>query len=379
MSQKVHKNCRKDFTRKAYVRKRQAEEHDEPSSTTALRSSKTVFSFRTHWLFCGNQANVRTNEKYKREGQDVFQVRTLLLQDSIKTAASNRDDKWAEDVLHRIQSVVDLPAADAIYHQSCSVCFRTGRGVPQLYSSSEKKKKTGRPEDIERKDAFFKVIDFLENGDEEQVTITCLVDKMGEFLSGQEAYSVKKMKQKLQEYYGNKIFITEKVGVPNVVTFLPTAETIINNFYNENKRESIDDEKMRIIQTAAKLIKDDIMCSECFLTSDEYPVIEEINIETVLSSIPMSLRIFLNLVIVGVDKSKKVGSSGQALLQAARPRSLMMPLQIGLGLELHHQFASKFLIDTLSKLGFCKSYSEVRIFEKYATVTQAQFTEDAKV
>ena len=91
----------------------------------------------------------------------------------------------------------------------------------------------------------------------------------------------------------------------------------------------------------------------------------------------MSLRIFLNLVTVGVDKSEKVGSLGQALMQAARPRSLMMLLQIGLGMELHHQFASKFLIDTLSKLGFCKSYSEVRMFEKNATVTQAQFTEDA--
>ena len=75
----------------------------------------------------------------KREGQDVFKVRTLLLQDSIKTAALSRDGKWAE-VLHRIQSVVYLPAADAIYHQSCSVSFRTGRGIPQLYSSSEKKK-----------------------------------------------------------------------------------------------------------------------------------------------------------------------------------------------------------------------------------------------
>ena len=54
-----------------------------------------------------------------------------------------------------------------------------------------------------------------------------------------------------------------------------------------------------------------------------------------------------------------------------------MPMQIRLGVELHHQFVSKFLIDTLSKLRFCKSYSEVTMFEKNATVTQTQFTEDA--
>ena len=53
-----------------------------------------------------------------------------------------------------------------------------------------------------------------------------------------------------------------------------------------------------------------------------------------------------------------------------------MSLQTGLGAKLHHQFASKFLTDTLSKLGFCKSYSEIRMFEKNATVTQAQFTKD---
>ena len=148
VGQKVHKNCRKDFTKKVYVRKRQAEEHDEPFSTTPLRSSKTVVNFRTHCLFCGNRANVQTNKKYEREEQDVFRVRTLLLQDSV-TAASYREDKWEDEVSDRIRSVVDLPAAY------------------ELYSSSEKKKKTGRPEDIERKDAFFNVIDFLENGDEQ--------------------------------------------------------------------------------------------------------------------------------------------------------------------------------------------------------------------
>ena len=81
-----------------------------------------LFSIFEHCLFCGNQENVQTNEKYKHEGQDVFQVRFLLLQDSIKTAASNRGDKWAEEVLHRVQSVVDLPTGDAIYHQFILQC-----------------------------------------------------------------------------------------------------------------------------------------------------------------------------------------------------------------------------------------------------------------
>ena len=56
-----------------------------------------------------------------------------------------------------------------------------------------------------------------------------VLEPTAELLSRQEAYSVKYMKQKLQEYYGNKL-LTEKVCAPNVVPFLPTAETIIDNF-----------------------------------------------------------------------------------------------------------------------------------------------------
>ena len=45
----------------------------------------------------------------------------------------------------------------------------------------------------------------------------------------------------------------------------------------------------------------------------------------------------------------KMASVGQAIIQAARPRVLILPLEIGLAIQLHCHFASKFLIDTLIK------------------------------
>jgi hypothetical protein len=36
-----------------------------------------------------------------------------------------RDDEWALDVRGRLEFVQDLHAADALYHQQCSVNFRT--------------------------------------------------------------------------------------------------------------------------------------------------------------------------------------------------------------------------------------------------------------
>ena len=56
-------------------------------------------------------------------------------------------------------------------------------------------------------------------------------------------------------------------------------------------------------------------------------------------------------------------------MQAARPRVLLAPLQIGLGVQLHRHYASRFLIDTLHKHGFCCSYNEVHQFEQNAVLS----------
>ncbi len=47
------------------------------------------------------------------------------------------------------------------------------------------------------------------------------------------------------------------------------------------------------------------------------------------------------------DVSTKIASIGQVVMQATRPRVILTPLQLGLGVQLHHRFASRFLIDTL--------------------------------
>ena len=59
-----------------------------------------------------------------------------------------------------------------------------------------------------------------------------------------------------------------------------------------------------------------------------------------------------------------------------RPSALLAPLQIGLAVQMHHHFASRFLVDTLNKLGFCSSYSEVLRFEKCAAVSENQGAKD---
>jgi len=71
---------------------------------------------------------------------------------------------------------------------------------------------------------------------------------------------------------------------------------------------------------------------------------------------------------MGKEPQTKIASIRQAIMQAARPRVLLAPLQIGLGIQLHYQYASRFLIDTLYQHGFCCSYNEVHQFEQNAVL-----------
>ena len=56
-------------------------------------------------------------------------------------------------------------------------------------------------------------------------------------------------------------------------------------------------------------------------------------------------------------------------MQAARPRVLLAPLQVGLGVQIHHHFASRFLIDSMHHHGFCCSYEEVHKFGRNAALS----------
>ena len=63
-------------------------------------------------------------------GEDVFHVRMFEFQESIETVCKERNDKWANQVLGRLKFTIYLPAAEALYHQSYSVNFRTCKNIP---------------------------------------------------------------------------------------------------------------------------------------------------------------------------------------------------------------------------------------------------------
>ena len=84
----------------------------------------------------------------------------------------------------------------------------------------------------------------------------------------------------------------------------------------------------------------------------------------------MSLKIFLKGFFTSIDAQMKTASIEQANVQATRPRLVLSPLQLGLGMQPHHHFRSKFLVDTLHSHGFCCRYAEVTTFERIAEANE---------
>ena len=368
--QSVHLKCRRDLCRPP---KKSTSKVIEEESAIGRRSVNPRFSAKEHCFFCGQPAK---NNGRKR-GYDVIPVRTKDFQDSIAEICRQREDEWSEIVLGRLEYAQDLHAADAVYHQACSVNFRTGKKIPRQHCSDDstegsKRPRKGRPVDSAKAMAFLKVAQFLEQNDEEQITISDLVNKMEDYLegSGEQAYSAVYMKAKLQEHFGDKIVVTNLQKKANVVTFQRTVKSIINEFYLQPKRECDEAEKAkRIVETAAKLLKSDIKNLD--VSSDSYPSSDQMSsVEHNLEFIPEFLRLFLRILFVGKDVELQIASVGQAIVQAARPRVVLAPLQLGLGVQMHHHFASKFLIDSLHAHGFCSSYSTVQKYERSAAATQ---------
>ena len=82
---------------------------------------------------------------------------------------------------------------------------------------------------------------------------------MGEFCKDDDSsFTNKHIKRRTEEYFGDEILITSINGKSNVVTLRSTADNILQKFYETPKVTDTEAEKLRIIETAASLIKNDI-------------------------------------------------------------------------------------------------------------------------
>lgn len=271
----VHQKCRKDLCRpmkKNATSRKKATVVKKNAPVISRRSVTTAFDYKENCVFCGLTA------KYdgKRRGFDVITIKTQEFQNSIAQVCKARNDEWSITVLGRIEYALDLCGADAMYHQACSVNFRTGKQIPHKYVANSTPNKTkrlrkGGPEDAAKNTGLLKVAHFVEENDE-KITVNDLTKKMEEFLqnSEEQAYSgVYMKKKKLRDHFDDRIVMTTTKKQANIVTLQGRASSIINEFYSQPKKEDCEAERTKIIKAAANLIKSDLKKIDA--TSENYP------------------------------------------------------------------------------------------------------------
>jgi hypothetical protein len=127
-----------------------------------------------------------------------------------------------------------------------------------------------------------------------------------------------------------------------LISLKETASSILHTFYKTQRSESEEEQKHIIIETAAKLIQREIF--DVKVSKEYYPSFAEVSSadkKTLILS-QTDCGCCFNI-FPGKDIAMKTAAIGQALMQAYRPRVLMSPLQVGLGV--HHYFALRYFLD----------------------------------
>ena len=234
-----HKECRRMYTKEySMIIKKNVNKSDKVSHGLRSGSATTL-----NCLFCCKtiQERLFKAEPQRSEKQLACKVRSDSFQQEVKAKCLERKDTWANEVLARIEYSRDLMASNSVYHQSCSTKFRLGRDSDEdCYEPPAKKRNTvsGRNFDIKREDAFLQAVNYLKENDEEQLTIQDLVLKMG--LLCVNPFSLKHMKRRLLDYFGEKVIITEMKGKPNIITLRSTASNILQKFYSLPKPKTLN-------------------------------------------------------------------------------------------------------------------------------------------
>lgn len=350
----VHKHCRKSYTHPTELSKLHKA---APSTSKLLRSDDAtkLFDFKRQCFLCNESMDIEHVKKYKTN--KTFRiVSTIEIRQTIIQRCHERRDKWSDEVFTRINSEIDLIAAEARYHSLCHTRFmsKVSDNIP------------GRPTNSIQEEAFEKLCIRIENDTENcQFSMNELTEIMTSFLPENiQCWSEKNLKIRLKKKNHENIVITSISGKPSVLSFKGKCDELLNK---EWASKTVED-RNKIVIAAARIIKEDIRGMICNLT--EYPSVEEIK-SAGTDDFPGSLQTFFSELVLKDKKNdtclnKKVAAMENFITSLVRVRSYISPVMFSLGVLLHRKYASRAIIDILSSIGVCCSYQECLHFESCA-------------
>lgn len=207
----MHTLCRIYLNNKIRA-KRRAEAQCELDSKRVMtenvssltRSNEEKFDFKKQCFYCANTCQPDHKHPERKNFEYVRTKDCGIFKTTLQICA-HRNDKFSKSIETRLLSVNDLVAAEARYHKSCR-------------SSFENKPSTnltpGRPKSEGKINAFISMCEKFEN-EMEMYTVTEFQESMKKL--NDEVYSVKMIKEKLKEKYGETVRFVQREGKRDII------------------------------------------------------------------------------------------------------------------------------------------------------------------
>ena len=109
----------------------------------------------------------------------------------------------------------------------------------------------------------------------------------------EDPYTTVQTKAKFVKLYGEEITFYNNAKQVTVMVFRQKAEELLDQFYRQPRKDSIEEEKLKVIQLAAQLTLHDISNSKCKVDDDVYLAVSTVDIDLLLNDLPCTLKFFL--------------------------------------------------------------------------------------
>ena len=403
---KYHRNCRSSYCSPEHVH-RASEKHSSHASSsssanapedipcTLTRSQMSAeFDWKIHCFICGEPCFASHRNRDAKRNWSMVETsidnKAENLYKKVLAAAEQKTDLRMIARLHGIGNG-DLVAVEARYHQrkNCLTHYISWRNISA--SRKEEKRENAHNRLITKiKEEYCKpIID-----SKEVFLLTSIKSRFMELAQDDpefdilQMYTAQKLKKKLMQQWPELCFIPQP-GLSDIVCSasvsvgeaLVKANHLAKVLQDVSKDENTEVELNEpsdnsVVHAAVGILRRRI--SQVKKPDGEYYSSQEMSLQAAQDFVdPLLLKALMWLTddqayLSASDVSDNYLSDAKYLSVAcdivSLATSVMSPKHLGLGIHLHHQFGSRKLIDDISNLGHCISYTELRHFLTSAAV-----------
>ena len=340
-----HKSGYSSYTstsRHAY--KRKSDSCPDKPGKRLFRSQVAQFDYANNCLFCGLICEPRDLKKTGRwdpvkQCQTVERPGIPTFKDVILSKCDERKDEWAKVVQLRVNGVVDLPAADALYHVKCY------RKVPNDLRGNV----TCKPVD----DSLAAVISKMNADNLATWTVSELHTV---YLANLGKLQKKQMLCNLCDYFGDDLLVIQVEGCSTIVGFRNHVGKMLK-LVNQTETPGEYDYVDKLVRRVQAEVKDLPLPRNYDLGSFRHD-------RLVQDTSPTLLRLISSLVSRDEGVTKQSLTLTQCIQQHVSKSWNQTTL--GLAIKLHHKHGSSEMFQTLNEHGILASYDEVLRFRKSA-------------